>query len=223
MNRRRDAATMSPTTLICTGGFGRATARHFATLCPGAIVIDPDECGRAVADAIAGAVYVIGVAWRPSVRLFAFIDQHSRQNQKCFIPLVLDNHLLRLGPVSRPNREGCWNCAVQRQLQHDPEASHRAALWRYYDEEPLAGPRGFLESLALLGAAQLARTLRSLELGEDAPSTVLEYDMLLRRSSVHPVAGVHDCPYCGLNRVSETSSIDELRHALEYLWRDSAG
>jgi bacteriocin biosynthesis cyclodehydratase domain-containing protein len=155
------------------------------------------------------------------VRLFAAIDEHARQNQRCFIPLVLDNHILRLGPVSRPNREGCWTCALHRQLQHDPEASRRAALWRHYDEEPFAGPRGFLHSLAVLGAAQLARTLRSLELGDDEPATVLEYDILLRRSSIHAVRGVHDCTHCGLNRISQTSSIEELHHALAYLWHRS--
>jgi len=212
---------MSATTVICAGEFGRATARWFAKLRPGAIVIDANECAGSIAACIAEAVYVIGVAWRPSVRLFNFIDQHARRSQKCFIPLVLDNHLLRLGPVSMPNREGCWSCAVQRQLQFDSAALYRAAVWRYYDEEPSAGPQGFLESLSLLGAAQLARALRTLDAGEGPPSAVLEYDVLSRRSSVHPVAGVHDCPHCGLHRVSETSSTDELRHAIAYLWRDS--
>jgi bacteriocin biosynthesis cyclodehydratase domain-containing protein len=202
--------------IVTYGPFGRAVGVHLATLRPSLETVSL-TLGCEVE---AGKVDVrLLAAWRPEVDACLRMDAASHRDGRVFLPLVVDDSMLVVGPLVIPGRSACWHCYHRRMRQHAIWPAHRAALAAHYEQHPETGPRGYLEAFAMLGAARLAQMLAAIETGDARGGEVWELDLLTRETAVSTVVGIDACPRCGLGRDPADRSTRELRRALEYLWR----
>jgi bacteriocin biosynthesis cyclodehydratase domain-containing protein len=200
---------MTPPVLILpVGPFGDAVARHLARLRPDTLRGHAEEVGRPHAPS--RRVTVVA-AWRPVVALCGALDRDSRRLNRPFVPLVIEGATLSIGPVVRPGAAGCWHCWMRRRDQHYPFAAARAAVAAFYDRDPDAGPRGYFEAAALLGATQLSRTIDRIDRGECAGGDLWQMNVLTRDVTTSTVIGADACPSCGLGRPLHDRTYRELR------------
>jgi bacteriocin biosynthesis cyclodehydratase domain-containing protein len=206
--------------VFSAGPFGRAVARYLAEF--RADVFETNLDGAAPELKPDASVNVVA-AWRPVPAFCEVLDQASHECQRPFISLIADSTVLRLGPVVVPGQGSCWGCWVRRFRQHDPWPAERAEVLRRYTADASAGPKGYLEPFAMMGAARIAGALEALRSSAGIAGYVWEIDMLTRETKVSTVVGVHDCPRCGLHRPVQTRGFAEMRQELAYLWTADTG
>lgn len=208
----------SPVNILPVGSFGMAVSRYLRSSLPLATetVTPPGElppeqtCLRARINVVA--------AWRPVLPLCDFIDRLSHQHKKPFFSVILDGTALRLGPIVVPGRGSCWDCWVRRSRQHATWPKEQAAVWQHYAAHPDAGPKGYLEPLALLAAARSRHIVAGLNSSNVVPGAFWEIDTITRQITTSVVVGVHDCPRCGLHRSNAEITVAEMQRHLTYLW-----
>jgi bacteriocin biosynthesis cyclodehydratase domain-containing protein len=165
---------------------------------------------------------ILVASWRPVNGLCRAVDRTCHERQLPFVPLIADSMTLRAGPVVVPGRGSCWTCWYLRYRQHARALHHRQAVWQHYETYPEAGPSGYLEPYAMLGAARLCELVDAVEAPDDnrpVAGTVWQIDMLTREITTSTGVGVDGCAQCGLRRDPNGRTVAEMQKALEYLWR----
>ena len=157
-------------------------------------------------------------SWRPAPILCEVLQEVSYEQGVPFIPVVLDSTSLRVGPVVVPREGCCWSCWLQRVRQHCDWPDVHRTLSRHYDDNPQAGPEGFLEPFAALAAERLGDLIEALGRPNHLAGYVWEIDVMTCNVTEAIAIGVHDCPRCGLHRPQLTRSVDILQRDLGYLW-----
>jgi hypothetical protein len=110
---------------------------------------------------------------------------------------------------------------MTRSNQHDVNRRYRPELTRFYEENPQAGPKGYLEPLAMISAAQIAEIIRQAGCLDRIAGNIWQMDLFTRGVSTGKLAGTDDCPRCGLNRPLESRTYSDLRKALAFLWPEA--
>lgn len=164
----------------------------------------------------AARAYVFA-SWRPAMAICTILNAHCYRTQSVFVPAVVEDFVLRIGPIIVPGTSACWECWVARFLQHDLAPSRRTALWRHYDDNPDSGPIGYLNGYAATAAARIASAIRGAQ-DSSAAGSVWEMDMLSRQIVTGTLCGVDGCTYCGQMHDPKTRSYAAVRTALSYLW-----
>jgi bacteriocin biosynthesis cyclodehydratase domain-containing protein len=204
-----------PVLILPVGPFGDAVARHLERLRADTVRGNVKEVGQ---PNIPSWRITVVAAWRLVVALCGTLDRDSRRLDRPFVPLVIEGATLSIGPVVRPGVAGCWHCWMRRRDQHDPFAEARAAVTAFYDRCPDAGPRGYLEAAALLGAAQLSRTIDRIDQDECAGGDLWQMNVLTREVTTSTVIGVDACLYCGLGRPLNDRTCRELQARFAGRW-----
>jgi bacteriocin biosynthesis cyclodehydratase domain-containing protein len=206
--------------VVPVGSFGRAVAKYLALICPGTTEIVAPGSGCSIDQMPVGGCGVLAVAaWRPVPSMVKSLCQLSQAARWPFIPLIVESSSLRLGPVIVPGISGCWDCWLLRAKQHAPSDKEQSALWSYYETHPEIGPRGFLESFAMLGASEIISASRRCEGSAEAAGYIWEMNTFTRDVSTGRLVGVDDCPHCGLQRDLRERTFVELRQSLAFLWK----
>jgi bacteriocin biosynthesis cyclodehydratase domain-containing protein len=209
-----------PVNVLAVGPFGRAVARYLSTfLAPIVETVLVQEQLPAEEDFSRARVHVVA-AWRPVPLLCELLDQFIHREPRPFIPLILESAMLRLGPVIVPGSGSCWNCWMKRSSQHAQWPKDQATVLQHYSAHPEAGPKGYLEPFALLGALRIKQTIEALDSATAVPGSIWEIDTITRRTASSVVVGIHDCPRCGLHRYAPTRSVAEMQEQLTYLLSD---
>jgi len=157
-------------------------------------------------------------SWRPVPALCELLGDLSWEWQRAFVPLMLDSTIMRLGPVILPENGSCWRCWAQRSKQHARWPEEQAALLEHYAAHAEAGPQGYLEAFAMMGAAQLAHTIDQLDSGAAIGGRIWNMDIMTREITTSTVVPIHDCPHCGLHRPPLARSFADMEHDIGYLW-----
>jgi len=177
-----------------------------------------------IEEVLAGSAALVAVASHPARAIFERLAEIAHDKQRPFLPLVIDESVLRLGPVAVPGAGGCWHCWVARRGQHDGHYRETAALHEFYDHHPCRGPQGFLEPFAWMAAVQIVAILGSREQLEQWAGKIWQLDLFSREVTTGELIGVDGCARCGLNRPLNTRSYAEMQDTLAYLWsEDSSG
>lgn len=211
-------SSSDPVHLISVGPFGEAVGGHLRTL-----RVDVSETVVTAertppSDEWPSARVRIVVAWRPVPSLCKYLDEFSYQRQQPFVPLILDSTLLQLGPLVMPGRGCCWDCSARRSLQHAGSPTAQSALWEYYDANCGAGPRGYLEPFAMMGAAMIGKTIDALDDSAAVPGSIWRIDMLTRKMNTSRAIGIDGCSRCGSGRPAASRGFTGLQDQLSYLW-----
>lgn len=215
--------SLTPPHALSIGYFGRAVTQYlrvFRTDIAETVVTDDTIALPAVSPK---SWAVILASWRPAPRFCELLDEFSFTWERPFVPVILDSTILRIGPVVIPGRGSCWGCWARRYTQHDSWQEERRVLLEHYASHPAAGPQGYLEPFAMIGASRLASILSSLA-GSSAPAGhVWQIDVITREITEGIVVGVHDCSKCGLHRPAPERSFSSMRRDLAYLWTQPSG
>jgi bacteriocin biosynthesis cyclodehydratase domain-containing protein len=219
---RNDRALSDQVQVVSVGTFGKAVAGYLAKLCSN--VEQLDWTGTASLDRNAWSAPKVRIlaAWRPVPELCSFWDGLSHQNAHPFIPVIIDSAALCVGPVIVPAaKSGCWQCWQLRSQQHTKDRQERRALLQFYETNPSVGPAGYLESFALIGAAQVASAIQSADHLRQAAGKIWQIDIFTRAVSVGYLIGVDGCSRCGMGRPLQDRSWADIRHKLAFMWSDS--
>jgi bacteriocin biosynthesis cyclodehydratase domain-containing protein len=200
--------------LISAGPFGAAVAHHLSNLRKD--VSETPWAEGPIQPAMARVTIL--AAWRPLPLLCEQLDELSFQWQRPFVPVMTESAVLRIGPVVVPGRGPCWHCWEQRSRQHSKWPAAEQDLREYYAANPQAGPRGYLEPFAVIAAARAAQIIEELDSSQEVPGYIWQIDMMTREIITSVVAGVHDCPRCGLHRSLPELGYEKMERELAYLW-----
>lgn len=208
-----------PLNVIPVGPFGRAVARHLKAFEPGMVEMEISDGEMPALEECRGMSVV--ASWRPTSTLCDYLCRYSRKANVPFIPLTLEGSALRLGPIILPGEGGCWLCWTKRSAQHAASPDEQAAVLEYYSSHRHAGPQGYLEPFARLGATKLKQTIDALRSSTAMGGCIWQIDVITRQISTGTVVGIHNCPRCGLQREGPKRSIDDMQRHLT-AWRESA-
>lgn len=208
--------------VVSVGTFGRAVARHLRSYQPDlreSNVTSPlTDVSPAILKGSGGDSTVVVVAAHTAPAVCELFARVAHENRLPFLPVVVDESTLRLGPVVVPGVGGCWRCWVARYRQHDAHIREREALHAFYNEHPDNGPRGYLEPFAWIIASQLAAVLRSKQDLEYWAGWLWQVDLFSREVSTGELIGVDGCSWCGLNRSLPGRTYGDMQRALAWLW-----
>ncbi|MEU7905434.1 TOMM precursor leader peptide-binding protein [Actinoplanes sp. NPDC049118] len=207
------------------GPFGYSVAERLRDLCHDVEVAGTGPSGTVVWPRVPdpappGPRLNLLVSWRRVPQIEREFDEESFRSGQPWLPVVLDHPVLEIGPVVVPGAGACHGCYVGRLAQHDAARAVRAAVGRHYDQDPGAGPAGYLPSTALFAAAAAAEVvdrLRTSPAGE--AGRVRRIDVPTQQLLSGRVVGVHGCPRCGLGRDETTRSYERLPAILSGVWK----
>ncbi len=205
-----------PITVVPVGDFGLTVAKYLqgGTLDIDVLVAPLGQCHEVlIQDPSAIAVLI---SWRPTIAIADALDERSHATGAPFLSLTLNDTAMFMGPIVLPGISCCWRCWASRGIQADLLGEYQSKS-DYYAAHPADGPRGYLHSLALLGAAQLCRALDSIHTSVATPGEVIRTDLFARKINRTNSLGFDNCNRCGLHRPIKSRSFVDLRRALRTL------
>jgi bacteriocin biosynthesis cyclodehydratase domain-containing protein len=177
---------------------------------------------EATEESLRGKSNMVVASSHPATSICERLAGIARESQCSFLPVVIDESVLRLGPVVVPGIGGCWNCWAARREQHDGHPQETAALHEFYNHHPGTGPCGYLDPFAWIAASLVAAILSSRQHLEHWAGKIWQMDLFSREVTTGELVGVDGCGWCGLNRPLETRTYREIQQALGYLWDEDS-
>jgi bacteriocin biosynthesis cyclodehydratase domain-containing protein len=205
--------------VMTLGRFADAVYEYLRELCPDVKQTRLDDISLPAE--IGGRIWIV-VAWRPAPAICSELNNRSHLTGRPFVPVIVDNTSLQVGPVVLPNRGACWECWVRRSNQHSPWPAARDALFKYYDANAQAGAPGYLEPLAMIAAAKTAAIVEAVDSGSARGGHIWQMDMITRAIATSTVVGVHGCDRCGLGRSVDERTFTAMREDLSWLFSNDA-
>jgi bacteriocin biosynthesis cyclodehydratase domain-containing protein len=215
--RHSQSSQLNLVRIVTAGTFGKAVARSLAAL--GGNVQEQESPGTEIPapDAWPAADIYIAAAWRPVSRLCQSLSEHAFQTRTPFIPLIVDSSILRVGPVIVPGKSGCWRCWQLRSQQHAALPREQAELLRFYENNPHAGPGGYLEPFAAMGAARIASVIQSQSHLQELAGHIWQIHLFTKEVSTSFLIGIDGCAWCGLGRPFESRTYAGIQEELAFL------
>lgn len=203
--------------IVTAGPFGKAVARSLAAL--GVNVQEQESQGTEMpaSGAWPAADIYIAAAWRPVSSLCQSLSEHGFRTGTPFIPLIVDASTLCMGPVIVPGKSGCWRCWQLRSQQHAALLGEQSALLRFYEDNPQAGPGGYLEPFAAMGAARIASAIQSQSHLLELAGHIWKIHLFTKEVSTGFLIGVDGCAWCGMGRPLESRTYAEIQEKLAFL------
>lgn len=179
-------------TIAPIGAFG---AEVIGLLPEGTGVVPADPAEVALAAVPPGSAIAL-VSPVPVPRIERALSHAAYLWKSRFLPVVVDQGRLRVGPVSAPGTTGCSECFRARSRQHLPSTGPQDAVEAALQNDP----RRLVEGHLPMAAAIASAALRSFtEHDAPAPGAVGEirlYDLLGQTMLRSDVVGVHACRIC---------------------------
>jgi hypothetical protein len=136
MARISSNRTATAPAILAIGVFGRAVAARLRRSMPPST----DVIGATDLEAIDGRPVVL-TSWRECRELALQLDNRPAS---WWLPVVYTHPTIRVGPIFGPQIAGCYECLAIREWSTGPHPDQAKALWDLYDNDPDAGPGGFL-------------------------------------------------------------------------------
>ena len=214
-----DAAAMMFDSLIVLafGDFGQAAAQFLQQLEPVTVLSPSPGMKTLPAELDDPAVAAALSSWRPMPDLANQLDARSFATKTPFLSLTTMDQTMCMGPTVVPGTSACWRCWWRRDPLGDA-GMHAVQRRSFYADHPASGPRGYLPSLARLGAAQLAQAWAMVKASGGNEGEVIRTKLFGRHITVSRSIGFDGCDRCGLHRDSRTRSYQDLQSSLESLW-----
>jgi len=200
---------LKSTYLVSRGPFGEATARYFRELMKNRI--KDFTAIETLLDNSQDVESIVAVFWKPCDELCAALNKLSYDLRVPFLPLVANGGELVAGPLVIPGSSACWLCWSKRSKQHGKWLQYRSVVNQYYLLHPDAGPQGYLESVAFMGAAFLSSTLTSVRLGLAQAGAIWQINPVRAAITTGRAVGVHGCSLCGLQNRKESRTYIDLQ------------
>jgi bacteriocin biosynthesis cyclodehydratase domain-containing protein len=147
------------------------------------------------------AEYVIVPVRRPVPALLLEADRLAYATGTPWFPIIQDSLVIRVGPLVGPPAAPCFECAAQRQVQHDAQFTATHLFLEAYDANADLGPGGCLPHHLTMAAGLTVDLLRrhGVYSGAEATeqvSTVVELNLVTGSISANQVIACFDCDRC---------------------------
>ncbi|MEU6782070.1 TOMM precursor leader peptide-binding protein [Nonomuraea angiospora] len=192
------------------GPFGARVADRLRDRPPGARFTVDDLGPRFAADDLdavfaAGAQVVVVALWRPAPGLCERADELAHAAGTAWLPVVMEDASIVVGPLVRPGSGPCFRCFADRRVQHDSRWHRTRARYAAYDSDPALGPAGFRPRHADVAATAARLLLRPAGDGpgrtaRDAAGAVITLSVPGLSLSRDRVVACHGCDRCGRQR-----------------------
>ncbi|MBE1583071.1 TOMM precursor leader peptide-binding protein [Nonomuraea angiospora] len=196
------------------GPFGARVADRLRDRPPGARFTADGLDARFTAgdlDAVfaAGAQVVVVALWRPAPGLCERADELAHATGTAWLPVVMEDASIVVGPLVRPGSGPCFRCFADRRVQHDPRWHRTRARYAAYDSDPALGPAGFRPRHADVAATAARLLLRpagdgpgraARDAARDAAGAVITLSVPGLSVSRDRVVACHGCDRCGRQR-----------------------
>jgi bacteriocin biosynthesis cyclodehydratase domain-containing protein len=179
--------------VVGVGPFGDRVAAHLVDTYPDARMVAAPDIRNAFTVARSAVVVAL---WRPEPALCEKADELAHQQGLPWLPVTMEHSVVRIGPLVCPRSGPCFRCYRARREQHDTQPVAAAALLRAYEDDPAAGPGGYLPHQARI-AAGMARKALGGRPAEGVAGHVTTVRLLGGGMSVSHVVACHDCSRCG--------------------------
>ena len=207
--------------MISIGPFGKAVAALVKQALPNDRITCCAEYSSTDMSLPDAQIYIV-VSWHPVHNLCCTIEKMCYSQKSIFIPAIMHDPWLQVGPIVIPGSGACYSCSQKRFLQHSPLSALYQDIYHYYDEHPEQGPQGFLLPVANLTAMRLLLALETLASQSDQIAGYMwRWTLATLEASGNLVTGVHGCPYCGLQREESTRSYGAMQQSLVTFFRQS--
>jgi bacteriocin biosynthesis cyclodehydratase domain-containing protein len=205
--------------VLAVGAFGERTADILKQLLPNVIATLPRQDNSTLPAMWPVARINVLIAWRPVPRLYRVFDTLSHHWKTPFISATLEAPHLRVGPVVVPGLGACYDCYEKRVLQHSTRPAEHTAAQKFYDDNPAAGPLGYLIPFTEMAAIRTTQIIRQLDEAPEAVAGKVWQLNAISRQIVHSeVVGMHGCMRCGLKRSEAARGFESLQSELAYLF-----
>jgi len=201
--------------VLWVGRFGKAIADEISGRQPNCITAE--ALSTSVYE-LQGRIFILA-SWRPIISLCLDLDRIAHERSRPFLPVILEESILRVGPIVCPHRGPCWRCWLKRYQQHDPWPSRHFAVRKYYEEHEDDGPRGSFRPIVTIATGIVLMFIDAINRNCATPGLVWEFDFMARDIHTSLVIGVDDCHACGLRRSPATRSFEGIHQRLQELWR----
>ncbi len=206
-----------PIHVVHVGAFGSAVSQYLERLRRDVIVTTALK--NIACSSFRPARMHLLASWRPVVTLCRAIEEFCFDREVPFLPAILENQHLIVGPLVLPGKGPCWSCSHARAQQHCSIVRQRAILQAYYEEHFSEGPQGYLKPHAVIAASLLSQAIRMVDSASIPGGEVWEIDLLSLKMSSSRVVGVDGCPRCGLGRSAKDKTVREMSNCLAHVWR----
>jgi bacteriocin biosynthesis cyclodehydratase domain-containing protein len=180
--------------LVGLGGFGERVASLLAADDPQSQIFDAQDLHVA----FASSKILILACWRPAPSVCHLADQLAFGYGRDWLPVILEESVIRVGPLIRPSSGPCFRCFGRRVLQHDENRAVTVKVHQAYDRDPGCGPDGYLPCHARAAAGVASSYVAGHRSAQLQASAVVSISLtragVVQRNAVLPW---HDCPRCG--------------------------
>ncbi len=212
-----------PIHVLTVGSFGEQTAAMLREMVPQVVITRVTGRNSTTPSTWPDARMHMVAAWRIVPDLLELVNEMSFGWRTAFVPAVIEEAELVIGPVIIPGLSACYTCYERRVLQHCTRPDAREALKRHYETVEDSGPKGHLKVFADLAAARLAQVAYEVETQpHQIAGAVWQFDLMRRMSTLSTVVGIHGCHHCGLHREERTRSYSLLLAELAPLLQTGA-
>lgn len=188
---------------IMIGGLGEFGRRMVALLSAWLPEAQEFEVVSGISTAFSsGADMVVLALWRPEPELCEMADELSFRNLVAWLPVIMEDPVVRVGPFVNPTTGPCFRCYSRRRAQHDRQPWVTAALLAGYRRDDGWGPVGYLPHQARMASAVALRTLSECALvsrskGENwIEGEVTTIGLATCSLQANPVITCHNCDRC---------------------------
>jgi hypothetical protein len=156
-------------------------------------------------------IYVISD--NPCVKFCKKINDYcSEKNNISFIPIIVDQPFLTIGPIRLSKTDSCYHCYIERTMQHSPTPIVTERVWDFYEKNPNTYPLGHHPSEPSTIANLIVG--HSMNEFESIKGKLFQLNLITREIIPSQVISVHGCKRCGLGRDEKTRGYEELQGLL---------
>jgi bacteriocin biosynthesis cyclodehydratase domain-containing protein len=209
---------MRPVHVLSAGDFGRAVAARMGEMLE-IVVTEVRGHGVSPASWPLARLHILA-SWRPALSISRQVEASAFAWRVPWLPIVAEHPFIYIGPSIVPGVGPCYGCFRRRLMQHSGSNDLTDALQTHYENDPEAGPQGYLPTLATFSAmvaCDIAERIAHDPANEAGKVSQLHVPSL--RTLQGLVVGVHGCERCGSGRDERTRSHAELEKDLARLFR----
>lgn len=132
---------------------------------------------------------------QPCVDLCKNLEKHAYSIGAKFFPVIANQPMVTIGPLSNTDEGACYHCFVDRVLQHSPIAAVQNSVNEYYNHNMIPSNNGFHPADVSMFGNWLLYTLEH-NLGS-LEGQIFNFNTYSRYGYKSNVIGVHGCERCG--------------------------
>jgi bacteriocin biosynthesis cyclodehydratase domain-containing protein len=191
--------------LVGLGGFGERVTLLLAADEPESRIFGAED----MQTAIASSRILILACWRPAPALCDLADHLAFRYERAWLPVILEESVIRVGPLIHPTSGPCFRCFRRRALQHDDNRAVTIVVHQAYDRDPDCGPDGYLPCHARAAAGVAHSVVAGHPSAQPSQASAVVTISLLRAGAVqrNAVLPWPDCPRCSRREPSPSDTV----------------